>query len=75
MNCKIIGKALLVTLGLFAAVALLCLLFMKAPLWLTMVIGFLAVFSLIYSSMKKYDDMGDSNDRMSWYSNDEEDEQ
>ena len=77
MNWKLLGRALLVTIGLFAVIAILVLLILKAPILLLPITAFILVFSVVYNLMEKdsyYKD--DSNDRMSWNNDyDEEDEQ
>lgn len=76
MNWKIFGKALAITIGLFVVITALILLIWKCPIWLTAAVGFLAVFALIYDSMKRHYYNGNDNDRMSWNNDyDEEDEE
>lgn len=76
MNWKIFGNALAITIGLFIVITAIILLIWKCPIWLTAAVGFLAVFALIYGSMKRYYYNGDNNDRMSWNNDyDEKDEE
>ena len=76
MKWKIFGGALAITIGLFMVIAVILLLIWKCPIWLTVAVGFLFVFALIYDTMKRHYCNGDDNDRMSWNNDyDEEDEE
>ena len=75
MNWKIVGKALAATIGLFIVITVMVLLMWKFHIWVTVTILFLAVFWLIYDSMKRSYYNGNDNDRLSWNSDYDEDEE
>ena len=76
MNWKIFGKALAITIGLFIVITAIILLIWKCPIWLTVAVGFLTIFALIYGSMKRPYYSGNDSDRVSWNNDyDEEDEE
>ena len=73
MNWKTLGKAALVTCGLFAIIALVTVLGYFFP-WICLVLAFVSVFALVYSAMDKGDRDSDS-DRMQWFSSRDEEEE
>ena len=72
MKWKLLCNALLITIGLFCIIGIVMLLTDLFP-WFYVAIIFIAVFLLIYNSMtrERYDS---DNDRMRWFSNDEDEE-
>lgn len=72
MNWKTLGKAALVTCGLFGIIALVVVLGYFFP-WICLVLAFVSVFSLVYSTMDKENRDSDS-DRMQWFSSREDEE-
>lgn len=75
MNWKTLGKAALVTVGLFGIIALILVIGLFFP-WICGILGFVSVLALVYSAMDKGDCDSDS-DRMQWFSSrdDEEEEE
>lgn len=73
MNWKTLGKAALVTCGVFGIIALIFVLGYSCP-WICFVLLFVSVFGLIYSAMDKGDRDLD-NDRMRWFSSRDEEEE
>ena len=78
MNWKILGKSLLITIGVLCVIGTLLFLVIISPLWVSIAGIVLIVFYLVYDGMRRRNEMGNPNDRMSWnndYSEeDEEDE-
>lgn len=74
MNWKTLGKAILVMVGLLALIALALIIIYVLPLWINLAIAFSAGVALVYHMMEKEDDYSD-NDRMRWFSNDDEEEE
>ena len=73
MNWRNLGNAILVTFCLFAFMFLTCIACQLFPM-ASLIFIFVGVLALIYSMMDKDD--GDDNDRMSWFSdNEDEDEE
>lgn len=72
MKWKLLCNALLITIGLFCITGGVLFLTNLFP-WFSDAILFIAVFLLIYNSMtrERYDS---DNDRMQWFSNDEDEE-
>lgn len=72
MKWKLFCKGLLITIGLFCIIGIVMFLTDLFP-WFYVAIIFIAVFLLIYNSMtrERYDN---DNDRMQWFSNDEDEE-
>ena len=70
MKWKTLGNAVLVTSGLFALITLIIVVGEYFP-WLLIAIAFVALTFVIYNAILKYDST--DNDRMAWFSNDEED--
>lgn len=72
MKWKLLCNALLITIGLFCIIGVVMFLTDLFP-WFDVTIIFIAVFLLIYNSMtrERYDN---DNDRMQWFSNDEDEE-
>ena len=73
MNWKTLGKAALVTCGLFAIIALVVVLGYFFPWICLVVLAFVSVFSFVYSAMDKGDRDSDS-DRVQWFSSREDEE-
>lgn len=75
MNWKTLGKAALVTCGLFGIIALILVLGHFFP-WICGVLAFVSLLAIVYSAMDKGDRDSDS-DRMQWFSSrdDEEEEE
>lgn len=73
MNWKTLGKAALVTCGLLGIIALAFVLGYFFP-WIYVVLAFVGVLALVYSSMDKEDRDSDS-DRMKWFSSRENEEE
>ena len=73
MKWKTLGKALLVTCGLFGLCALIIILGHYFP-WLIAAIGFISVIALTYNAMRS-SDYDTDNDRMAWFSDDEKKEE
>lgn len=73
MKWKLLCNALLITIGLFCIIGVVMFLTDLFP-WFYVAIIFIAVFLLIYNSMtrERYDS---DNDRMQWFSNDEDEEE
>lgn len=73
MKWKLLCNALLITIGLFCITGVALFLTNLFP-WFSDAIIFIAVFLLIYNSMtrERYDS---DNDRMQWFSNDEDEEE
>lgn len=73
MKWKSLCNALLITIGLFCIIGVVMFLTDLFP-WFYVAIIFIAVFLLIYNSMtrERYDS---DNDRMRWFSNDEDEEE
>jgi cell division protein FtsW (lipid II flippase) len=72
MKWKSLCSALLITIGLFCIIGIVMFLTDLFP-WFYVAIIFIAIFLLIYNSMtrERYDS---DNDRMQWFSNDENEE-
>lgn len=72
MKWKLLCNALLITIGLFCITGVVLFLTNLFP-WFSDAILFIAIFLLIYNSMtrERYDS---DNDRMQWFSNDEDEE-
>lgn len=72
MKWKSLCNALLITIGLFCIIGIVMFL-TDLFSWFYVAIIFIAVFLLIYNSMtrERYDS---DNDRMQWFSNDEDEE-
>lgn len=73
MNWKTLGKAALVTCGLFGIIALILVIGHFFP-WICGILGFVSVLALVYSAMDKGDRDSDS-DRMQWFSSREDEEE
>ena len=73
MNWKTLGKAALVTCGLFGIIALSFTLGYFFP-WICIVLVFVGVLAIVYSAMDKGDRDSDS-DRMQWFSSREDEEE
>ena len=73
MNWKTLGEAILVMVGLLAIITLIVLIIHVSPFWVGLAVVFIAGVAVVYHMMEKEDDYSD-NDRMSWFSNDEEEE-
>ena len=73
MKWKSLCNALLIIIGLFCIIGVVMFLTDLFP-WFYVAIIFIAVFLLIYNSMtrERYDS---DNDRMQWFSNDEDEEE
>ena len=74
MNWKILGKAFLVTAILAGLIIIIFMAITVIPWWITAIIVFIIVVALVYSGMKADYEFGNDNDRMSWNSDDEEDD-
>lgn len=74
MNWKTLGEAILVMVGLLAFTALIALIIHVFPLWISLAIAFSAGVAVFYHMMEKEDNYSD-NDRMNWFSNDDEEEE
>ncbi len=73
MNWKNLGNATLITAILFCIVALVIVLGHYCP-WALVVIGFVGLVAIIYRAMEK-DSYDTDNDRMSWFSHYDDDEE
>ena len=73
MKWKLLCSALLITIGIFCITGVVFSLAYLFP-WFAAAIIFIAVVRLIYNSMtrERYDS---NNDRMQWFSNDEDEEE
>lgn len=75
MKWKTLGNALLVTAGLFCLTGLTIFLTTKFPLVMVALL-FVLIVAWTYNAMRRSEDAGDDNDRMSWnYDNDDEEEE
>ena len=73
MNWKILGKSLLLAFGLFVLFGILILLFHYFP-WAGIILLFIAVVIFIYNKLENNNNDYNDSDRMSWFSNDEKEE-
>lgn len=73
MKWKMLGNALLLTIGLFCIIGIALFLTRLFP-WLSVAGLFILVVLLIYNAMtrERYDS---DNDRMQWFSNDEDEDE
>ena len=73
MNWKILGKALLTVIIIFAIISLVIVSFYFIP-WISIIFLFISTVVFTYNEMKKHDNSGDDSDRMQWFSNDDKEE-
>lgn len=73
MKWKMLGNALLITTGLFCIVGGVLFLTNLFP-WFSVAILFIAVVLIIYNSMTRYERYDSDNDRMQWFSNNEDED-
>lgn len=66
MNWKILGKSLLITIGVLCVIGALLLLVTISPLWVSIVGVVLVVLYLVYDGERRRNEMGNPNDRLSW---------
>lgn len=71
MKWKILGNALLITTGLFCIIGITLFLTRLFP-WLSVAGLFILVVLLIYNAMVRDERYDRDNDRLQWFSNDED---